>query len=559
MGFEAFQTPAEPQYQAPAAPRGAEHQPFQPPLKREQVLDGIVDMLTGTSTPDPAVARGEVNLAEYDVSGGSGQGFPFQQGGELTIPQEATQAVQPVVVGAADVAAGMVPRAARATGQLAQKYGPELVERGMEAFERSPMTPPVKMAMAEMPPAQPGQISTRFPTAVKATEDPMGHHLLSSVESMKREPELFKHNVDLMTNYDNYKRTGARGPEAKAEQIIEHEVDNLLFLHDQTPPEIRERSRLWYDGANRIANEAAQRYGTTPEAAAGVYAALSPQKDWFMNVSLGDRVMGIITKHSDQMWTPEMQAKHSELFPSGKSLVNDMLSQAVVGRRLADIEDPVERAMWIRTFDETYNPRQHQIISPEGDYGDIRLTDKGLPAGTGWGSNKEIGNAVSSFDNPTHENISLRMGKANKVRNFYNNIYAPNSPRGEATMDTHAIAAAQLQPWGGNDGPVKHSMGGNVKGQRGPKNSAFTGNRGTYGIHHEAYRRAAERRGVLPREMQSITWEAGRGLFNNKSAPMKRKVGAVWKDYKAGKISQKQAQEQILNIAGGINAPEWYR
>ena len=580
MGFEAFRTPVEPQYQAPSAPRGMmEHKPFQPPKEREQVLNSIVDMLTGTSTPEPAVARGEADLAAYELTGaqtgpeqmttgpygGTGRGFPFLRGGELEIPQEAAQAVQPAAVGVVDAAAGAVPRAARGTAQLARKYGPELVERGMEAFERSPLTPPVRMQMAEMPPAQAGQISTRFPTAVKPTkkypqlEDPMSHSLLSSVESMKREPELFKHNVDLMTNYDNYKRTGARGPEAKAEQIIEHEVDNLLFLYDQTPADIRERSRLWYDGANRIANEAAQRYGTTPEAASAVYAALSPQKDWFMNVSLGDRVMGIITKHSDQAWTPDMNATHNRIFPAGKSVVNDMLSQAVVGKRLADIDDPVERAMWIRTFDETYNPRQHQIISPEGDYGDIRLTDKGLPAGTGWGSNKEIGNAVSSFDNPTHENISLRMGKANKVRNFYNNIYAPNSPRGEATMDTHAIAAAQLQPWGGNDGPVKHSMGGNVKGQRGPKNSAFTGNRGTYGIHHEAYRRAAERRGVLPREMQSITWEAGRGLFNNKSAPMKRKVSAVWKDYKAGKISQKQAQEQILNIAGGINAPEWYR
>lgn len=550
-----------------------EHKAFKPPQEREQVLNSIVDMLTGTSTPEPAVARGEADLAAYELTGaqtgpdemttgpagGVGRGFPFLRGGELEIPQESAQAIQPAAVGVVDAAAGAVPRAARATGQLAQKYGPEMVERGMEAFERSPFTPPVRMQMAEMPPAQTGQISTRFPTAVKATEDPMGHHLLSSMESMKREPELFKHNVEKMTGYENYRRTGARGSDAKAEQLVDHEVENLLWLYDQVPPEIRERSRKWYDGANRIAQEAAQRHGTTPEAAAAVYAALSPQKDWFMNVSLGDRVMGIMQKHGDQIWTPDMSATQNRIFPEGKSVVNDMLAMSVKGKRLNDLDDPVEQAMWLRTFDEAYNPRGHSIITPEGDYGDMARSTTGAEKMTGWGSLREIATAIDVFKNPNHENISRRMGAQHKVRNFYNNIFAPMSPRGEVTIDTHAVAAGFLQPFSGKDAAVLHNFGGGLKGKGGTKNSALTGNKGTYGVHAEAYRRAAEQRGILPREMQSITWEAVRGLFDNKSAPIKRKVQNVWKEYQKGKITQSQAQEQILNIAGGINAPDWTR
>jgi hypothetical protein len=70
-----------------------------------------------------------------------------------------------------------------------------------------------------------------------------------------------------------------------------------------------------------------------------------------------------------------------------------------------------------------------------------------------------------------------------------------------------------MRPLSGNSREVSHNFGTNVKGERGPANSSVTGAQGTYGLYAEAYRRAAAKRGVLPREMQSITWEAVRGLF----------------------------------------------
>ena len=418
------------------------------------------------------------------------------------------------------------------------------------------MTPPEKLKAGQ---EKAGRISTRFPSAVKATEDPMGHDLVVGLESMKIDPAAFKHNIDMMTKYDNWKPSGARGADAKAEQIIDHAKENLLFLYDAVPANIRTNSKRWYDGANKIATSRADEYGITPESAAAVYAALSPQKDWYMNVSLADRVIDIYHNQANTPWDKKLDAMLDEKFPEGASKTNDRLKKVVRGKTLDELETPHEKAMWIRTYDETYGDRSHKVISPEGEYGEKVMTTKGVPSGTGWGSINEISSAVSVLDDPTLENISRQMGGQHKVRNFYNNIVDPNSPNGDVTIDTHAVAAANLQPFSGESEAVKHNFGSGLKGKGGTKNSSITGNKGTYGIYAEAYRRAAEERGILPREMQSITWEAIRGMFNNKSDRVKKASIQVWKRFKRGEISQPEAQKLIHDIAGGINDPTWHK
>lgn len=405
----------------------------------------------------------------------------------------------------------------------------------------------------------PGQISTRFPTAIKATEDPFTHDLTVGLGSALADPEAARHNIGLMRQYENFPTITARRPERAIEPMLEHERRNLEFLHDMVPGQIRERSKLWYEGANRLANEASGRYGVPVEAAGGVYAALSPQKDWFMNVSLGNRVMDIIGNRNLEPWDSAMDATASRIGEKIRSPAGMRALENVRNKRLSDLTDPVDRALWIRLFDESHNDRSYQVVSPEGVLGETVLTSKGVPATAGWGSLNEISNAVSVLDNPSLENISRRMGQQHKVRNFYNNIVAPMSPRGDVTIDTHAIAAALLQPLAGKDVPVQHNFGGSVKGMPGPASSTLTGNIGTYGFHAEPYRRAAASRDILPREMQSITWEAVRGLFSNKSQAVKDRAKAIWTQHKRGKISQEQAQRDIMDLAGGIDEPAWYR
>jgi hypothetical protein len=403
----------------------------------------------------------------------------------------------------------------------------------------------------------PNIVSTRLPTAVKATEDPMTGELLSDLSTMKRDPVAFEQNVNLIREYPNFV-SKARSPERGSEDFIGQVKDNLLYLYDQVPEETRNRSKLWYDGARNIVDRWGKEYGQPDQALSGVLAVLSPQKDWFMNVSLGNRVIDIAQNQRDFRWDSAMDDMAQQIWKDPK--YNPVLD-LVRGKRYEELQSPAEKALWLRTYDQSFNAPDHQIVTPEGDFADVRLTQAGKPYRVAWGSLNEIGKAVSILDNPSIQNISTMLGSQHKVRNFYNNIYAPGDPRGHVTIDTHAVAAGLLRPLSGNSKEVLHNFGSGVKGERGPANSSVTGAQGTYGIYAEAYRRAAQERGVLPREMQSITWEAVRGLFPDtfKTPKNAQMIDNIWQQYSKGKLSLEEARNEVIKSAGGINPPEWQR
>ena len=68
-------------------------------------------------------------------------------------------------------------------------------------------------------------------------------------------------------------------------------ADNLNWIMESYPEEYREISTLWYDGANKIANELAAEYGVSPEQVAGIIASLSPQNDWYQNVRAAELLL----------------------------------------------------------------------------------------------------------------------------------------------------------------------------------------------------------------------------------------------------------------------------
>jgi hypothetical protein len=290
----------------------------------------------------------------------------------------------------------------------------------------------------------------------------------------------------------------------------------------------------------------------------GVLAVLSPQKDWFMNVSLGQRVLDIATKQKATRWDASMDEMARVIWnkPQYAPMVD-----AIRGKRLEEITEPGLKAMWLRTYDQAKNPREHQIVSPEGDFVGLRMNQDGkTPTKTGWGSLNEIGKAIVILDDPSLATISSNLGQQHKVRNFYNNIYAPQDPAGHVTIDTHAVAAGLLRPLSGNSREVMHNFGSGVVGEGGPKNSSVTGVQGTYGLYAEAYRRAAQERGILPREMQSITWEAVRGLYPDTFKSQAKNVDlidSIWLQYRKGKMSLEEARNEVFRNAGGIRPPEW--
>jgi hypothetical protein len=399
----------------------------------------------------------------------------------------------------------------------------------------------------------PMTVSTRLSNAEGSTENPINQNLLVNGDTFKRDPEAFAHNINLMQSYPNF-NIKSKNPEIRSKEMHDQMVGNLLALHDAVPEDTRARSQLWYDGANNIVKNWENQYGVPAHAGAGMLAALSPQKDWFMNVSLGGRVMHIMREYANSPWTPEMSETAKAIY--GKDQYADQLAE-LSGKKLNDLKDPIQKAMWLRTFDQTYFPREHSIVTPEGYDAGTRMTDKGVPYKTGWGSNNDIAKAINIFENPTRENISANLGTQHKVRNFYNNIYYPDDPSGHVTIDTHAVAAALLRPLSGKSTEVAHNFGSGVVGSVGPKNSSITGMQGTYAPYAEAYRDAAAQRGLLPRQMQSITWEAIRGLYPDtfKTPTNKAMIDNLWNQHKQGKIELNNVRQQL--IGRGINEPEW--
>jgi len=416
---------------------------------------------------------------------------------------------------------------------------------------------PVARAMKVVYDDHPARIPQRLPTGKRATEDPLGD-LTIDREALEKTPELFEQNVGLTRAYPNITKQEARyGSKRMADTFVEHVKNNLLWLHDQYAPELRDRAKLWYVGANKIATDWAEEYGHPVASVAGVLAALSPQKDWFMNVSLARRVLDTHAQHQDTVTTPEMTAALERVFPAAKY---PELHGLLLGKRLGELKDPAEKAAWIRLYDEAHNDRSHQIVTPEGGFGDLARSMDGTPKGTGWGSIPEIAKAVGAIESGgDRAKLSKLMGERHKVRNFYNNILSPYSSKGDVTIDTHAVAAGLLRPLAGASLEVAHNFGSYAgKGLPQAGGSAITGVQGLYPLYAEAYRRAAKERGILPREMQSITWEAVRGLFPGESKKgMVDGVNQIWQKYRNGELSLDDARKQVHDYAGGIRKPDW--
>ena len=156
------------------------------------------------------------------------------------------------------------------------------------------------------------RIATRFPTAKASAENPVLDNLIIDTHAMADAPKAFEKNMQLIkeTNLP----ISARRPDKIAQSAHDQVVDNLLFLHDQTPEGMRNQGKLWYEGANKLVTDIADRHGLPTRAVAGVAAALSPQKDWYQNVSLAERLTDIVMNKAKDGVTPEMRAKVGDVF-----------------------------------------------------------------------------------------------------------------------------------------------------------------------------------------------------------------------------------------------------
>lgn len=405
------------------------------------------------------------------------------------------------------------------------------------------------------------EISTQNPQGVKRKYDPITDMLsideAAVREAMEMNPDIYQRTVNAIKGY-GFVPTGTANKDVIS-TFKRNIINNLLFLHDQVPEDIRVRSKLWYDGANRIAVDMAKNYKVSKEQVSAIMAAMSPQKDWFQNVSMAERALDVMTEQGNKAWDENM-------LKYAKSYVDEAASRkerekreiafkqiqkvARAGTTLNDM-DLNDAAAFIRAYDEAYHSREYRIVTPEGGFGDLVRKNDGNPATMMWSTYDPIKKSVSIYRNGNRKNISEQLGEEHKIRSFYNNIAAPNSDIGHVTIDTHAVAAGLFEALAGTDVEVAQNFGGTG-------GSDIVGVGGTYGIIADAYREAAAQRGVRAREMQSITWEAVRGLFGEDiKSTIKPKIRAEWAKYKNGDQTFNATREKVMEIAGGIDDPDW--
>jgi hypothetical protein len=455
------------------------------------------------------------------------------------------------------------------------------------------------------------RISTRIPSEPAQAKAGINAHETSGLsidlDSMNRATDQKAKNAAIIKqHYPGFEHLRTDDPSKINEAFINHAKDNLKWLYNKMNdekgpigPGIVERAKRWYSGANKIAHNLAKEYGVQPHVAAAVLAALSPQKDWYQNVDLARRAFNAHKLGNNWTMTDKMQDYSAKYIAQLEKDANDPkkpkanpamleklkgLQQKFRETPMSALTDPFERAVFARWHDEAHNPRDYKMVTPEGGFGETSMVpakyhDKGKrkgklkeaarPRDVTWGSFSEIGKAMAALQNADLPTVSRLMGGAHKVRNFYNNIIAPGHGH-DVTIDTHAIAAALLRPLGAGAMEVAHGLGTNPKQPKGDPDaprlpqagdSATLGNKGMYGLYAEAYRRAAKDLGIMPRELQSVTWEGVRGLFSPEQKRNKTFVGEVadmWRNKGAhrGKTPDER-REAIVSHAGGLKPPSW--
>jgi hypothetical protein len=407
-------------------------------------------------------------------------------------------------------------------------------------------------------PRAPGtvRISPRAPQSAEPIEDPLRTHLKVDTEAMAATPMQFERNMANVPSYPGFASTKGMSPEETAEAYINQSAGNLEHLYRNSPQELRERGPNWYEGAHDRAAELAQRWGLPQTSVAGAIAALSPQKDWFQNASLAERMGDVMTSPAaGRPMTGDMQRMAPQLYtdPAARRAVRPLY-----GRSLDELTDPAQMAMWIRLYDEAHNPRGFRSMNPEGVLGDFVRTKSGKPWDVAWGSGVEGSKAVQALQSGGDTDAITRiLTSLHKVPSFYNNIADPYGRYGDVTVDTHAVGANQLRSVSQKTPAVGHSLATAA----GASGSDLSGTYGTYGVNADAIRRASEMTGLSPRQMQSVTWEGIRGLFPwaGKSAKSSGAVDDLWRAYDRGEASLEQTRRAILEHAGGIRPPSWSR
>lgn len=384
----------------------------------------------------------------------------------------------------------------------------------------------------------------------------------ADVATMRLLPDLYEHNVGLMRDQTDYTRRPLDA-DGTTDQVARRAMDmakaNMRWLYDTTPADIRDRVANWYHGAGKLAEEQVEKFAgnkvvpITKATVAGVYARLSPQKLWDMNVEMGNRVLDIYVNQQNTKWSARMEAKAKELTADKKNAELHKALPNLRGKKLSQLETLTEKAAWIRVYDQANHSSVYPVLTPEGD----RVGTKPKLA---WTSFPNIAGAVEIIEaNGDRVKISGALGERHKIRSFYNNILDPDSGNDDVTFDTHMVGAAWLRSIGGDDAAVLHSLqSGGTTGAKNAAGSAKNGIKGLYPVYADAVREMASELKITPNAVQAIVWTAKLGRMLNIKDADAAQVDRIWRAYQAGAMEIDEVHTLIDKVVP-FKRPEWSR
>lgn len=421
--------------------------------------------------------------------------------------------------------------------------------------------------------------------------------------------DIFKgypHLNDLMEN-------AGIGPDASDEEkldwVIGHMEANLeetmrrgsMVDADGNLTDDARLTQVWYDAANRLANNTADKHGVRVETAAAAMAVLSAGTSWERNVPSAINAVRVFKEDppmadvAERMFASAAATKANSLMAAQKRLRELKQKKSRAKKHLASVKTAQARvdrlteelsvfntttaAEWVESMGGNMAGRisdQPDIVlgkvlkasesfgldgdvirevgmSPNAD-GSFSFVLKKAKGATSHAANAEndpwtkVARILKADkENPdlgtrefVQQFITDNLSTQSKVRSFYNNIVDPNDTRFKSlTADTHHFNASLLMLIGSNDEIMKTSF------KPKPGSGGFNGN---YWAAREAAIRIAEKYGLNPREVQSIVWEAQRRLWNYPSDYSRRKAKVM-----------EGLREAMDRIPKTEQTEEWYR
>ena len=365
---------------------------------------------------------------------------------------------------------------------------------------------------------------------------------------------------------------GITGVGRKSWRMTQRLATNLVDLFNAVPANLVAEWRTWYDRANTWAEEQSKRvYGMTLETVAGMTARMSPGTDWFNNLTMVDHTLQTFEDNpvfTQQMVDHAAQRAYNGYLQSAKGKAATDAERQAVKATLTQRENDVAKGYVGKKFLEVLEldrdaaariVRSHSELNigseVKDETGKVRTGEPGIGR-LAWTSYTDIALALDMTRSPNMEAMSLLLGNQHKIRSFYNNIVDPNDiTYQDVTVDTHAVGAAHMAPFSQASPEVLANFGtSNTLGT--PTKNAASGLSGVYFLYADAYRIAASRlsqqlgQQVLPREVQSVVWEAIRDLYpdsfkrSNAAVEVRKMLDEVPK----GNLSMKDAVDQIQDF-----------